>query len=116
MTDSSAPRRAAVAVVRDPRLLPYFLTTREAAQLARKRPRTIGEWCRNGTLTRGVHFTEPAGERLFLRDALLAFLEERDRQVDPAPAARVGSRLNPQASPALASALAREEDRRRHGV
>lgn len=113
MTDSGT--RAATAIVRDPRLLPYFLTTREAAQLARRRPRTLSEWCRNGTLIRGVHFTEPAGERLFLRNALLAFLEERERAIE-APAPRAHSRLNPQASPALASALAREEDQRRHGM
>ena len=98
-------------VVRDPRLLPYTLTKAEAAALVRKSPRTVDEWCRANIWKRGVHYTVPHGRRrLFLRDGVLAWLEERDRRDRPARPVRTG--VNLKRSPELAAALERE----RHGV
>lgn len=83
-------------IIRDARLLKQYLSTTEACALLGVSRGTIGDYCRLGVLKRGLHWTKPGGGRtsrlIFMRDGLIAWLEERDRQhgpVEPVPTTRV---------------------------
>ena len=105
---TGAGARARAPIVRDPRLLPYYLTPAQAAALCCCAPRTLKKWRADGTLVRGTHFTQPRrGKTVYLRDGLIAYMEARERGRQPAPAPR-RSALNLQRSPAAAAALYRE--------
>jgi Helix-turn-helix domain len=67
-------------IITDPKQLPYYLTETEAAALCRRDARTVRAWVKDGKLRRGTHWVRPGnGGRLYLRDNLIAWLEERDR-------------------------------------
>lgn len=91
----------------DPRLLPYYLTKEEAAQLIRRSPRTMQNYCDTGVLVRGTHWVKAhGGPRLFLRDGILAWL---DGEIKPARTRRRACRVDMAArSPELAAAMERE--------
>jgi hypothetical protein len=56
-----------------------FITTREAAALARVSPKRLRSLMAAGTLIEGVHYTRPRGLRpRFKREALLAWLDGSD--------------------------------------
>lgn len=92
-------------IVRDPRLLPYYLTPEQVAAVAQLSVKTVMNYCRRGILKRGTHWTRPAGQRRFFRDAVLGWLEERDAPARPTTAR---SRLNLALSPDAAKALDQE--------
>ena len=107
--------RATARIIRDPRLLPFFLKPAAAAVLCECAPRTLAEWRRVGRLVRGVHYTRRGrGDRapvFYLRDALLTLMLEREQAAAP-PLPPISSTLNPSLSGALAAALHREQ----HGL
>lgn len=95
-------------VVRDPRLLPFYLTPREAAGLLRRSIRTLQEYCKAGDLRRGEHWIQPKGRvRLFVRDAILAYQRETEVR-GPVIKSRSRSRYDLSKSPTLQAAYARQ--------
>ncbi len=95
-------------IIRDPALLPYYLTPREAANLLRRSVRTLQDYCKAGDLERGTHWIQPRGrQRLFIRDAILAFQRGREER---APEPKKGSicRADLTQFPSLRSAYARD--------
>lgn len=97
-------------LIRDPRLLPYYLTPAEAAALLRRSLRTLQEYCTAGVLRRGKHWVSPKRRRLFLRDALLDFMREAET-VGPMASTLPRCNVNLGQSPALAAAYQREHGR-----
>lgn len=94
-------------IVTDPRLLPYYLTVDQAAAVMQLAARTVHEYCARGDLRRGTHWVKPPhGRRRFLRDALLAWLEEREGATGVG--APIRCRANLVHSPDLAAILERE--------
>lgn len=96
-----------MTVVRDPRLLPFHLTSGEASALLRCSIDTLMRYCRDGKLREGEHWVRRAGSRrLYLRDGLLEFL----RPVEPSrPVSRCAANLR--RSPELAAAWERANGR-----
>ncbi len=95
--------------LRDPRLLPYYLDARAVAVLVGVSVQTVSEYCRRGVWKRGVHFTQPSRRRIFNRDAILRWIEEADRGIEPVPCSRHA--LNLDAWPNLAAEIARQRCR-----
>jgi hypothetical protein len=96
-------------VITDPRLLPYYLTLKQVAALCQFSPRTIQDYCARGIWQRGVHWTQPQRRRRFLRDGIVRWLDERDRQDRSAP---LRCRANLERSPELAAMLERSAAQR----
>lgn len=94
-------------VIRDPRLLPYYLDREQAAALCLVKPGTLKKWRAAGVLRERLHFVKRRSRVVYLRDGLIDFMDGRDRGQRPAPAP-LSSTLNPARSPALAAALYRE--------
>lgn len=95
-------------VIRDPKLLPYFLTLDQVSAVCQLSTRTIQTYCQDGTWTRGVHWTQPRRKRRYLRDAVLNWLSELDRQALPPPKKPSPCRANVRHSPELAAIIERE--------
>ena len=72
-------------VIVDPRLLPYYLTVEQVAALCQIGRRTVQRYCIHGIWQRGRHWTRPQRSRRFFRDAILAWLDEREGAPMPAP-------------------------------
>lgn len=59
-----------------------YLTLAEAAELARCKRKTLQNLMLRGVLVEGVHYFRPRGRRpLFHREALVAWIEGRDRDL-----------------------------------
>lgn len=100
-------------LITNPHLLPYFLTEEQAAALCQVARRTIYAWVKSGIWLRGTHWTCPGGtRRRYLRDNIIAWIEERDQVAAEAGPVRTRGKcgLNLAHSPALAAVLEQEQD------
>jgi hypothetical protein len=89
----NAPRVLPLAPAPPSLASPAYLTIAEAAQLARLTPKRIRNLMAAGILREGVHFSRPRGLRpRIFRDALIAWLEGRDRSAPVSPGRNFGRR------------------------
>lgn len=71
-----------------------YLTLAEAAELARCAGKTLQNLMLRGVLVEGVHYFRPRGRRpLFHREALVAWIEGRDRDLVEAGRRCAGERV-----------------------
>lgn len=99
-------------IITDPRLLPFYMTLEETASLVRRSERSVQDYCHAGVWRRGKEWIKPAGgPRLYLRDAILKWMESERPDVEKLIQARRRKpvcRGDLSRSPALAAALERE--------
>lgn len=71
-----------------------YLTLAEAAELARCAGKTLQNLMASGVLVEGLHYFRPRGRRpLFHREALVAWIEGRDRDLVVAGRSPLGERV-----------------------
>lgn len=105
-TGARAKRRV---VIREPKLLPFYMDAETTAALCGVSRETVEKYCQRGVWKRGTHYTQPSRRRVFHRDAVLAWLNESSRS---APMVDVGkSNVNLSRSPDLAAEIARDRCR-----
>jgi hypothetical protein len=98
--------RQRVSAIADPRLLPYYLTLMQVSALCQFSPRTIQDYCLHGVWQRGRQWVQPQRQRRYLRDGVIAWMEERDH---PSAARTTPQcRVDVSRSPELAAILERE--------
>jgi len=94
-------------VIRDPRMLPYYLGIEHVMNLCGVTARTVRLWCQNGTFLRGTHYVMPTRKtRRFVRDEIIAWIDRRESAAGPATKCKA----NAGKSPALSELI--EQERR----
>jgi hypothetical protein len=98
-------------VIADPTLLPYYLNLTQVTALCQLSPGTIQHYCHDGIWLRGQQWIQPQRNRRYLRDGVIAWMEERHER---SPSSTMPQcRVNLDRSPELAAILEREA---KHGV